>query len=199
MTIKRLAAVMGVLALITVIGVVAAGAAFAQADTPTPAPNTTPVKPFEGRGMGRGFGLGGFGFGAPGSWDDFDAMAKALNLTPTQLFEELHSGKTLDAIARARGVDLAKVQEAANAARILAMKDAIAQAVKDGKMTQEQADWLLQGLEKGYTGKGRGFEFGFGHGPMGRGGMRGQGMAGHCTGPRHAGPRHIVVTLADAG
>ena len=89
-------------------------------------------------------------------WDNFDAMAKALNLTPTQLFEALHSGKTLDEIAKTQGVDLAKVQEAANAARVQAMKDKIAQAVKDGKMTQEQADWLLQGLEKGYTGKGRG-------------------------------------------
>jgi hypothetical protein len=102
-------------------------------------------------------------------------MAKALNLTPTQLFEELHNGKTLDEIAKAQGVDLAKVQEAANAARLQAMKDTIAQAAKDGKITQEQADWLLQGLEKGYMGKGRGGEFGFGRGPMGRGGMRGHG------------------------
>ena len=120
--------------------------------------------------MGRGFGLGG-----PGSWANFDAMAKALNLTPTQLFEEMHSGKTLDEIAKTQGVDLAKVQEAANAARVQAMKDKIAQAVKDGKITQEQANWLLQGLEKGYMSKGRGGEFGFGHGPMGRGGTRGHG------------------------
>jgi hypothetical protein len=188
MTIKKLAAVMGAVALIAVIGVVAVGAAFAQADTPTPAPNTTPVKPFGGCGMGRGFGLGGFGFGAPGSWDNFDAMAKALNLTPTQLFEALHNGKTLDEIAKAQGVDLAKVQEAANVARIQAMKDAIAQAVKDGKMTQEQADWLLQGLEKGYTGKGRGFEFGFGHDPMGRGGMRGHGNRGTAPTPATPAP-----------
>jgi len=181
MTKKKLAAAMGALALIAVIGVVAVGAAFAQADTPTPAPNTAPVTPFGGCGMGRGFGLGG-----AGSWDNFDAMAKALNLTPTQLFEELHSGKTLDAIAKAQGVDLAKIQEATNAARIQAMKDAIAQAVKDGKMTQEQADWLLQGLAKGYTGKGRGFEFGLGHGPMGRGGMRGHG--GRGTAPIPATP-----------
>ena len=47
------------------------------------------------------------------------------------------------------------------------------QAVKDGTMTQEQADWLLQGLEKGYTGKGMG-GFDGGH-RGGRGGMRGLG------------------------
>jgi hypothetical protein len=181
MTVKKLAAVVGVLALIAVIGVVAAGAAFAQADTPTPAPNAAPGQPFDGCGMGRGFGLGG-----PGSWDNFDAMAKALNLTPTQLFEAMHNGKTLDEIAKTQGVDLAKVQEAANAARVQAMKDKIAQAVKDGKMTQEQADWLLQGLAKGYTGKGRGGMFGLDQGPMGRGGMRGHG--GRGTAPIPATP-----------
>jgi hypothetical protein len=188
MTVKKLAVVMGAVALIAVIGVIAVGAVFAQADTPTPAPNTAPATPFGGRGMGRGFGLEGFGLRVPGSWANFDAMAQALNLTPTQLFEALHSGKTLDEIAKTQGVDLAKVQEAANAARVKAMKDKIAQAVKDGKMTQEQADWLLQGLEKGYTGKGRGGEFGFGRGPMGQGGMRGHGGRGAAPAPTAPAP-----------
>ena len=177
MTKKKLAVAVGALALITVIGVVAAGAAFAQTAAPTPVPNAAPAQPFGERGMGRGFG-------GPGSWANFDATAKALNLTPTQLFEAMHSGKTLDEIAKTQGVDLAKVQEAANAARVQAMKDKIAQAVKDGKMTQEQANWLLQGLEKGYTGKGQGF--GFDHGPMRRGGMRGPG--GRGTAPIPATP-----------
>ena len=183
MTVKKLVAGVGALALIAVIGVLAAGAAFAQTDTPTPTPNTAPATPFEGRGFGRGFGFGGHG-----SWDNFDAVAKALNLTPTQLFEAVHSGKTLDEIAKAQGVDLSKVQEAANAARIQAMKEKIAQAVKDGKMTQEQADWLLQGLEKGYMGKGRGGEFGFGRGPMGRGGMHGHGNKGGAPLPAAPAP-----------
>jgi hypothetical protein len=180
---KKLAVVVGTLALITVIGVVAAGAAFAQTAAPTPVPNVAPAQPFGGRGMGRGFGLEGFG---PGSWANFDAMAQALNLTPTQLFEALHSGKTLDEIAKTQGVDLAKVQEAANAARIQAMKDTIAQAVKDRKITQQQADWLLQGLEKGYTGKGRGGMFGFG--PMGQGGKRGHGNWGGTPAPTAPAP-----------
>jgi hypothetical protein len=183
MTVKKVAAVMGVLALITVIGVVAAGAAFAQTAAPTAVPNAAPAQPFGERGMGPSFGFGG-----PGSWANFDAMAQALNLTPTQLFEALHSGKTLDEIAKTQGVDLAKVQEAANAARILAMKDTIAQAVKDGKMTQEQANWLLQGLEKGYTGKGRGGEFGFGRGPMGQGGQRGHRNWGSTPAPTAPAP-----------
>jgi hypothetical protein len=183
MTKKKLAVVVGALALITVIGVVAAGAAFAQTAAPTPVPNAAPATPFGGRGMIRGFGLG-----VPGSWANFDATAQALNLTPTQLFEALHSGKTLDEIAKTQGVDLAKVQEAAKTARTQAMKEKIAQAVKDGKMTQEQADWLLQGLEKGYTGKGRGGEFGFGRGPMGQGGKRGHGNWGGTPAPTAPAP-----------
>ncbi|MGD2144997.1 MAG: hypothetical protein PVF54_11010 [Anaerolineae bacterium] len=32
-----------------------------------------------------------------------------------------------------------------------AMRDAITQAVEDGRISQEQADWLLEGLEQGFT------------------------------------------------
>lgn len=164
---KKLATVVGVLTLTVAVGLLVVNMVFAQVETPaTPTTPTTPSLKLWG---GKGFGLWGRG----GSWTDFDAVAKALNLTPTQLFEQLHSGKTLEEIAEAQGVDLAKVQEAANASRIQTLKDAIAQAVKDGKMTQEQADWLLQGLEKGYMLGDRGFGFGFGHGM--RGGMRGFG------------------------
>jgi len=160
---KKWFAVVGALALFVLVGAVVAGTVSAQAPTPTPAPNT-----FLGK-LGRGLGF----WGGPNS--EFDAIAKALNLTPTQLFEQLHSGKTLEEIAQAQGVDLTKVQEAVNASRLQAMKDRIAQAVKDGKMTQEQADWLLQGLEKGYMPGGRGGRFG---GFMDHGGMRGFGGKG---------------------
>ena len=130
-----------------------------------------------------------------GSMADFDAMAKALNLTPTQLFEQLHSGKTLAEIAQAQGVDLTKIQEAANATRIQAQKDRIAQAVKDGTMTQAQADWILQGLEKGYMGKGMG---GFRGGPMmGRGGMHGFGWASALPEAKPHGSWHDILRLAD--
>jgi hypothetical protein len=125
----------------------------AQDTTPTP---STP-KVFGGWDRGFGFGIGE-------SWTTFDAVAEALGLTPTELFTELHSGKTLDEIATAKGVDLQKVQDAVNAARIAEQKAAIEQAVKDGKITQAQADWMLQGLEQGWM-------------PMGRGG-RGHGMGG---------------------
>lgn len=162
MTRRRLVAIAAALVLVVAVGVLAVSSALAQEPT---TPEAKPMIPFGG-GWGRGCGFWG------GSWATFDAVAKALNLTPTQLFEELHSGKSLSEIAEAQGVDLQKIEDTINAARIQAMKDAIAQAVKDGKISQAQADWLLQGLEQGFLPGPRGF----GHGM--RGGMRGFGAWG---------------------
>ena len=165
MTVKKLAVVAGVLAIIAVVGAILVGTVFAQ--TATPPSQTTPGAP-KGPVWAPGLGMWGSGWTAT-----FDAAAKALNLTPTQLFDQLHSGKTLAEVAQAQGIDLQTVQNAITAARTQAMKDAINQAVQNGRMTQAQADWLIQGLDNGYLGKGLG-AFGFGHfGLMGRGGMRG--------------------------
>jgi hypothetical protein len=133
--------------------------ALAQDTTPT-VPTTPPAEQALG-GWDRGLNLR---FGG-GSWATYDAVAEALGLTPVELFTELHSGKTVDEIATAKGVDLQKVQDAANAARLAEQKAAIEQALKDGTITQEQADWMLQGIEQGWMPMGRG---GRGHG---RGGM----------------------------
>ncbi len=129
-------------------------------------PTSPPEVPFGFRG--RGFGLW------DRSWTMFDTAAEALGLTPEQFFAELHTGKTLAEIAEAQGVDLEAVQEAMNAARADAMREAIQQAVEDGRITQEQADWLLEGLDKGFLPLGRGF----GHRMKGGFGF-GRGMRGH--------------------
>jgi uncharacterized membrane protein len=157
MTKKRLALLGGV-ALIVVLVASLAGAAFVFADEPTP----TPEALFGCRG--RGFGLWG------GSWTMFDTAAEALGLTPEEFFAELHAGKTLDEIAEVQGVELEDVYDAMNADRVEAMRDAIEQAVEDERITQEQADWLLEGLDKGFFPMGRGF--GFGHGMKGGFGFR---------------------------
>lgn len=64
-----------------------------------------------------------------------------------------------------------------------AMKAHIQQMVEEGRITQEQADWMLQGLEQGYMPMMRGFG---GHGFNGHGGMRGGRFFGGgfpCTPP----------------
>ena len=72
---------------------------------------------------------------------------------------------------------MAVVQEAAKAVQAQATKGHIAQAVKDSSMTQAQADWLLEGMAKGYMNGGPGF------GPIGGGHM----MGGMGPGPRGGG------------
>ena len=156
MTKKRLVLLGGV-ALIVVLVVSLAGAAYVFADenTPTPTPKTY--------GWGRGFGCG------IGGQAGLEAAAKLLGMTADELSTQLWGGRTLADLADKAGVDLQTLRdavEAANqAAMEAAMRDSINQALKDGYITQEQADWLLEGLDKGFFSMGRGF--GFGHGMMG--------------------------------
>lgn len=150
----------GVLVVLLLVGLACVAIVSAQGgDTPTPTPEPGATRP------GRGFGPGPWGlFGGPADrWTTFDAAAEALGLTPEALFSELRTGKTLEEIAEAQGVDIQVVREAIQAAQVEAQKKAIEQAVEDGKMTREQADWLLEGIEKGYIPLGRGL------GPLGRG------------------------------
>ena len=142
---KKIAVVAGTLVVITLAGLYLAGPAFAQ--SATPAPEATPEAPCFG--WGRGFGFWG------GGWASFDAAAGALGLTPEEFFAELHAGKTLAEIAEAQGVELQAVRDAVNAARTEEMKAAIQRAVEDGRMSQAEADWLLQGLEQGFLKGGR--------------------------------------------
>ena len=138
-------------------GVFAAVPAFAQEATPTP--DVSPCWP--SRGGFRGFGFFG------GSWSLFDTAAEALGLTPEGLFTQLHEGNSLEEIAEEQDVDLESVQEAIKAARADAMRENIQKAVEDGTISQEQADWMLEGMDKGFTPMRGGF------GGCMRGGMRG--------------------------
>jgi hypothetical protein len=153
----------GVLVALLLVGLAGVAVVSAQGrNTPTPTPEPGATRP------GRGFGPGPWGlFGGPGDrWTTFDAAAEALGLTPEALFSELYAGKTLEEIAEAQGVDIQVVRDAIKAAQVEAQKKAIEQAVEDGRMTREQADWLLEGIEKGYMPMGRGLRFG-GHGKWG--------------------------------
>jgi hypothetical protein len=110
------------------------------------------------------------------------AAAKALGMTTDDLSAQLWGGKTLADIASAKGVDIAVVKAAVEAAQVAETKTAIAQAVTAGTITQAKADWLIEGLDKGYWGAGAKDDFGFGMGPGGPGGHGGHG------GPNGAAP-----------
>ena len=62
------------------------------------------------------------------------------------------------------GVDMQEIFDALSALRAESMRENIAQTVEDGTMTQEKADWLLEGLDKGFL-DGPGFGFGRGGHP----------------------------------
>ncbi len=158
---KKVVVLAALVAVVAALGVSAVASA-QSSTTPTPTPNA-PAAP-----------RGGFGFGhGLHSQAALEAAAKALGMTADELSAQLWGGKTLADIADEKGVDIATVKAAVEAALVTEMKTAIQQAVTDGTITQAKADWLIEGLDKGYWGAGRG-NFGFGPG-MGPGGPRGFG------------------------
>lgn len=167
----------------TLVAVVAAlgisSAAMAQSSTtPTPtAPDSTmPTAPLGHRG---GFGLH--------SEAALEAAATALGMTADDLQAQLWGGKTLADLADEKGVDIADVQAAVEQALIEETRAAIEQAVTDGTLTQDKADWLMEGLDAGYWGPGVKGDFGLGMGPGGRGGRHG-GFGGPMGVPPAAAP-----------
>lgn len=156
---RKTIALAGVALAVVLVGVFAAIPALAQEAAPKPDASSC----LPGRGGLRGFG--------GGSWTQYDTMAEALGLTPEELFAQLHAGNSLEEIAEEQGVDLESVQEAMNAARVEAMRENIQKAVEDGTMSQEQADWMLEGMDKGFTPMRGGLNGGMCGGM--RGGMRG--------------------------
>jgi hypothetical protein len=135
----------GLLVALLVIGVIGATAAYAQA----PADLSLHGR---GPGGGRGPGLGQAGL---------EAAAEALGMTTDELTSALRSGRTLQELADEAGVDIEDVRAAIQMARRAELRERIEQAVTDGTISQEKADWLLEGLDKGFL-DGHGFGFGFG-------------------------------------
>jgi len=153
-------------ALVVLLGAV--GVAYAQGPQP-------PVgdRPFYGSEScdcagqtARGWGWGRRGFSL------VDATAEVTGLTEDEVIAALQEGQTFAQIAEAQGVDSQALVDAFLADREAALE----QAVTDGRLTQEQADWMLDEMAEhvserltqpwtphsfGASRMGRG---GFGHG-----------------------------------
>lgn len=100
-------------------------------------------KPFGGPGFGGH--RGGPGFGRPHGLTRglFPDLSKALGITDEQLRDQLRDGKSIGDITKAQGKSLDDVRSALKAdAKTKADK-----AVKDGDLTQAQADELLSHLD----------------------------------------------------
>ena len=102
-----------------------------------------PLRPGLGhRGFGPGFGPG-FGHHGPAG-AIFPDIAKALGITREELRTQLRDGKSIADIAKAQGKSLDDVRAALKADA----KTAADKAVKDGDLTQKQADELLSHLDE---------------------------------------------------
>ncbi len=131
------------------------GPAFAQ--TPNP---QNPAQPGYGYGMGRGSrgGMGGqqFAHGEGFLHDEMvAAFAAKLGVSVADLEKQLDAGQTVAQIAAAKGLTAEQFQTLWTEARAQAL-DA---AVKSGKITQAQADWMKTrgvGMMAGGMVRGRG-------------------------------------------
>ena len=110
-------------------------------------------------------GRGGLGRGLCGE-AGLDGAAEVLGMTAEELSTQLEGGTTLADLADEAGVELQTIRDAVEAACEAARVEAIEQAVEDGDLTQDHADWLLEGIEKGFvpglSGFGRGMRGRFG-------------------------------------
>lgn len=130
----------------------AVGVAYAQSNPPQPATGT---------GYGMMGGRGRMGGADRGLYSDVlhdylvTAWAQQLGLTVEEVQTRLDKGETVAQIALAQG----KTFEEFRSLMVTVRSQAIDQALADGKLTQEQADWLKQrgaGMMGGQVGRGRG-------------------------------------------
>jgi hypothetical protein len=108
-----------------------------------------------------------------------ETAAKSLNLTVTQLDAQLKTGQTLTSLAVIQKVSLETVKNAV----LGDLKAQLSQAVKDGKLTQAQADQRLTqaGTQANFgldSGRGDGKGMGGKGQERGRGGERGGARGG---------------------
>lgn len=150
------------------LGALGVGIAFAQG----------PVPPYD-----RGPMMGGGGYGWLHEYME-QALAANLGLTEEQVEDALAAGKPMYQIALDNGIAQEDLADFMNGVH----KDAFAEAVEDGVITQEQADWMLQRMQD----RG-GYGYGSGTCPMGGGsfgprGWRGGGMMGRGFGWQNGQP-----------
>jgi hypothetical protein len=127
---------------------------------------------------GRPFGIwhhGRMGRGWGGHGAALDTAAEVLGMTPEELRAELQAGKSLAEVAEEQGVDPQAICDAAHAQR----EETLQQAVADGRLTQEQADSILERMaeHEGDCLSAPGRPFGMRHGRS-----MGLGWGGHGAG-----------------
>ncbi|MCU0508987.1 MAG: hypothetical protein MUC34_11425 [Anaerolineae bacterium] len=136
------------------------------------AQNGAPQAPNTACPMG---GPGGMGMQGRPAWaGQPDEVAALLGMTAEQIQAERLAGKSLAQIAQGKGVTTEKLVETILSAK----KTALQQAVTDGKLTQAQADLMVERM----TAMAKVMVERTTTGPMGGRGMMGGGMRGQGRG-----------------
>jgi hypothetical protein len=86
-----------------------------------------------------------------------EILAEQLGLTADELREEFQAGKTLEEVAEEAGVDYEELKSTLQESWEKSFKEHIQAAIENGDITKDHADWLGEGLEKGFLGGGRWF------------------------------------------
>lgn len=129
------------------------------------------------KGMGKGFRFG-----------KLDAAASALGMTVEELRTALQGGQSLAAVARAKGIDVAKVVDAL----VAQMKTHLDQHVAAGKHTQAEADQILS------DARARIQAFVNGEAPARKPGL-GFGRGGRGHGPKPGAPANGTAPSSTSG
>ena len=167
---RKIWIIVGVLGIAT-LALGAASLAYAQSETPPPFTN-----PDYGPGMmgSRGRYGGGLAYGEEGPYHELmlENFTEALGIAGAQLEARLESGEMMWQIAEAEGVSEEEIFDIMQQGR----KAMVEQAVEDGKLSQEQVDFMGSRWQEGGFGGGYGGCMGYGYnneegyqrGPQGR-------------------------------
>lgn len=86
-----------------------------------------------------------------------ETLADLLGLTEDDLRDQLRDGKTLEDLATEAGIDLEEFKESLQITWEENFKARVQEAIDNEDIGQDQGDWLLEGLEKGFLGGGHWF------------------------------------------
>ena len=167
---KILLVAVGFMIAVSVFGV--AGFAYAQNQTP-PVPEYpySPGMMGANDGFGSGYGHGmmagygrGYGHGMMGWNGEYGPMheamvaviADALDITPEEIEARHDAGETMWQIAEAEGLSAEEIQALMFSAHDFALEDAVA----DGWMTEEQAEWMDAHMNQMWSGDYENGDFG---------------------------------------
>ena len=92
------------------------------------------------RGMDGGFMKPPMGFMGRGETGLVGLAAEALDVSVEDLHAELKDGKSIAEVAEEKGVDTQEIIDT----YLAELEENLTQAVEDGKITQNQADWMLE-------------------------------------------------------